>query len=136
MNEIVLNVACAVIISESKILIVRKGPLMKMAGKYEFPGGKIENNESEEDCIKREIKEELGIKVVVLKRLIPTFYKYESSSVHLIPFLCSQTDGQITLTEHDVFHWVDPHLLKDYDWCDADIAICEQVMNLDLALWR
>ena len=59
---------------------------MKLPLKWEFPGGKIEPHETEEECIKREIKEELNIEISLLKRLTPTSFDYPKISIELIPF--------------------------------------------------
>ncbi len=130
-----IDVTCAVIIRNNKVLIVRKGPSVKMSGLYEFPGGKIEKGESAEDCIVREVREELGIVVKVIDRLLPSVYDYHDLSVNLIPFLCTYHEGIINLTEHDLYHFVDPDNLGEYEWCAADVAIWQQVQKLDLTRW-
>lgn len=64
-----IDVTCAIIIKENKIFVAQRSEIMKLPLKWEFPGGKLEENESEIECIKREIKEEINIEIDVVKRL-------------------------------------------------------------------
>jgi 8-oxo-dGTP diphosphatase len=87
MNNEIISVTCAIIIYNEKILAVQRGPHMNLPLKWEFPGGKIEKNETEEACIKREIKEELNIEITLLKKLSTSFHEYPNISIELIPFV-------------------------------------------------
>jgi 8-oxo-dGTP diphosphatase len=98
--------------------------------KWEFPGGKIEPNESEKDCIKREIKEELDIEIGIIKRLTSSFFDYPEISIELIPFLANHITGNISLKEHKHYLLSTKHELKDLDWADADLPILKQLLNL------
>ncbi|WP_251795780.1 MULTISPECIES: NUDIX domain-containing protein [unclassified Arenibacter] len=70
MNKII--VTCAIIESENQVLVVQRSENMKLPLKWEFPGGKIEKGESEQDCLIREIREELNIEIELMKRLTPS----------------------------------------------------------------
>ena len=87
MKNETIAVVCAIIILNEKILAVQRSPQMSLPLKWEFPGGKIEENESEEDCIKREIKEELNIEILLLKKLSTAYCNYPNIDVQLIPFV-------------------------------------------------
>ena len=124
------KVVCAIIQMDDKILAVQRSESMKLPLKWEFPGGKIESNESEIDCIKREIKEELDIKIEVGERLTPSIYKYEDFSIELIPYISTYLNGNLTLKEHKQFLLLTKNELKDLDWAAADVAIVEEYIKL------
>ncbi len=93
--------------------------------KWEFPGGKIHDGERPEECLKREVHEELGIDIAVGKPLSPVTYHYPTFIVTLYPFICSIRSGDITLHEHRAFTWLPPGALHELDWAEADIALID-----------
>ena len=97
--------------------------------KWEFPGGKLDENETEEECIIREIKEELSIDIVICRRLPETIYDYGSKAVKLIPFVCDTLDDLPFLTEHIAYKWVKPASLKKTDFLGADILVAEAYLK-------
>ena len=103
----IINVTCAIIVKENKVLVVQRSEKMKLPLKWEFPGGKIEENESEIDCIKREIKEELNIEINVIKKLSCSIYDYGTFKINLIPFIVNHIIGEISLTEHKAYKLLD-----------------------------
>lgn len=121
-----IDVTCAIIEHEGKILITQRSQQMNLPGKWEFPGGKVEKQESLEACIIREIKEELNIGIEILKGLPAYEYK---DQIRLIPFVCKWLDGEIRLAEHAAFLWVQPHELREQDWAEADIEIVETYLS-------
>ena len=82
-----INVTCAIIVFNGKILVTQRSEKMILPLKWEFPGGKLEENENDIDCVKREIKEELNIEIEVLKQLSNSIYDYGTFKINLIPFL-------------------------------------------------
>lgn len=96
---------------------------MSLPLKWELPGGKIEPNESDEDCLVREIKEELNIEIEIIKSLEPNKHVYPTITIQLIPFICKQISGSIILKEHAAFKWLNTNELLDLDWAEADIPI-------------
>lgn len=131
-----LKVTCAIIILENMVLVAKKGPNMRMAGKYEFPGGKLEIGESEEQCIVREIKEELGIVIQPIMKLTPSTHHYQNLSITLIPFICKYLGGEIMLLEHESIEWVKLEELQKYDWSPADIPIYKELVKLGSQVWN
>ena len=127
-----INVTCAIIEHNEKIVVVQRSECMKLPLKWEFPGGKIENNETEEACIKREIKEELNIEIELISRLTPVTFKYPSVVINLIPFIATYLKGEIILFEHKQYKWLLKEELKNLDWADADIPIVEEFLKLEL----
>jgi 8-oxo-dGTP diphosphatase len=121
------DVTCALIRNdEGLVLAVRRGPLMDNAGKWEFPGGKTKPGEDHEDCIIREIGEELGISVIIGGRLDPVEHDYGTKQIRLIPFLCDTLAHKPVLSEHDEYRWMIPGELVTLDLTAADIPIALQ----------
>ena len=100
-----IDVCCALIIKDDRILITQRSEKMKLPLKWEFPGGKLENNEKAETAIIREIKEELLMNIEVLKPLKPTEHDYGDFKIKLIPFICEAIEGEPRLIEHKQFNW-------------------------------
>ena len=125
-----LDVCCAILIRDSKMMIVRRSPEMRLGGKWEFPGGKVDVGESPEECIVREIKEELLIDVRILKALKPVFHSYHRGDIRLIPFIVELISShEPQLTEHDAIAWVSLKEIASYDLAGADIPILNQLEN-------
>lgn len=102
---------------------------MKHPLKWEFPGGKVEENEAPEACLKREIKEELGVEIDVLERLPSNFHLYSNLELELIPFRCSLQTFEIELHEHSQIIWLPIEKLKDLDWAEADVPIVDNYIK-------
>jgi len=122
-----IDVTCAVIRNEEGlVLCVRRGPGMGNAGKWEFPGGKTGPGEGHEDCIIREIDEELGIDIVICGRLDNVEHDYGDKKIRLIPFICDTLAEKPVLREHDQYRWMQPAELTTLDMTAADIPIALQ----------
>lgn len=124
------QVTCAIISIKNKILVVQRSETMNLPLKWEFPGGKIEKGESEENCIKREIKEELNIEIELMSRLSPSTFDYPNFSIELIPFRANYIDGEIKLAEHKQFLMLEKEKLSGLDWAEADIPILNEFLGL------
>jgi 8-oxo-dGTP diphosphatase len=130
MKNDTVAVVCAIIIFNEKILAVQRGPQMSLPMKWEFPGGKIEENETEEACIKREIREELNIEILLLKKLSSSFYKYPNINVELIPYVAQYLTGEIELKEHQSYQLLTLAELNNLDWAEADLSIIKELQQL------
>ncbi|MCX6245254.1 MAG: (deoxy)nucleoside triphosphate pyrophosphohydrolase [Bacteroidetes bacterium] len=128
----IIDVTCAIIIKQGKILATQRSEKMKLPLKWEFPGGKIEHNETAIDCIIRELKEELNIEIEVLKKLSPHPYDYGEFIINLIPFVSIYLSGTIVLNEHKEYKWLSRDELKSVDWAPADIPVLAEFLNTDL----
>jgi 8-oxo-dGTP diphosphatase len=128
----IINVTCAIIVIENKILVTQRSEKMKLPLKWEFPGGKLEENESEIDCIKREIKEEINIEIEVLRKLSNSIYDYGNFKINLIPFIAKHILGEIKLTEHRDYKLLQRKELLSLDWAEADLPIVEEFLKLEL----
>jgi 8-oxo-dGTP diphosphatase len=128
---IMIDVTCAIIRNAGdEILIVRRGEKTDHPLKWEFPGGKINKFESEEDCIIREIREELDIDIVICSRLTPVEYNYGNKEIRLIPFVCDTLDEMPILTEHKEYKWIDLKELRNIDFSEADIPVSQEYIEL------
>ena len=125
-----LKVTCAIITIDGKILAVQRSRIMSLPMKWEFPGGKIEPAETEMECIKREIREELGIEIEVLERLTPSIHQYPSFTIELIPYTAHYLSGDLKLKEHHNYVLMNRDELDRLDWAEADWAIVREVMRL------
>ena len=121
------DVTCAIILENNKILATRRSPGMPHALKWEFPGGKVHENETPESCIIREIGEELGVGVEPGERLADVIHHYETHSIRLMPFICSITNGTLSLSEHHEYRWVACDELDGLDWLEADVEVVQML---------
>jgi 8-oxo-dGTP diphosphatase len=120
-----IHVTCAIIERDGLVLAARRSATMSMPLKWEFPGGKVDVGESLEECLSRELAEELGIHVKIGRALSPTTYRYPLFMITLYPFICVIASGQLTLHEHAELIWVPPWELHALDWAEADIPIVD-----------
>ncbi len=123
-----IKVSCALIIEQNKILVAQRNPDSGNPLKWEFPGGKQEKGESIKECLLREIKEELDIKLNIQKKLSPVIHKYEFG-IKLIPFICFISSGEIKRNEHHDLRWVYYPELSDVNFTPADKKLIELENN-------
>jgi 8-oxo-dGTP diphosphatase len=123
MMQKVVRVACAVIEDGGTVLAAQRNETMHMPLKWEFPGGKLHAGESAEACLARELMEELGVHIRILRPLPPVFHCYEDFTIELIPFVCAIAGGNLQLHEHRAIAWLKPQLLSGLDWPAADIPV-------------
>ena len=124
-NRMHIQVTCAIIEREGLVLAAQRGASMRMPLKWEFPGGKIEPEEGAEACLHRELMEEMGLSVVVMRELPPSMHRYPAFTVTLYPFVCSIRSAEIALNEHHAVVWLKPDDLPTLDWVEADYAVVE-----------
>ncbi len=104
-----------------------------LAGLWEFPGGKVEPGESEEDCLRREIREELGLFIRVERFLGESHYHYPGMAIRLRAWLCSCNwlDAKgIRLADHDAFAWATAADLPGFAWAPADLPFLDLLPDL------
>lgn len=124
-----IDVSCAVIIGqEGKVFVAQRSMSMRLPLKWEFPGGKVESGEQPEECLVREIAEELQVEIEILRPMLPYEHKAEPS-IRLIPFICRIKSGELKLTEHAAFLWLQPEELPALDWAAADIPVVQQYLD-------
>jgi 8-oxo-dGTP diphosphatase len=125
-----INVTCAVIRNdEDEILVVQRGEATDHPFKWEFPGGKMAPAETEEECILREVKEELSMEIVIYGRLPEVDHDYGHKQIRLIPFICDTLDEMPFLTEHLSYRWVEEKDLLTLDFSGADVIVAESYLE-------
>jgi len=123
-----IHVACAIIENDGKVLTAQRSAIMSLPLKWEFPGGKINPSESAEECLRRELVEELGICVSVGKHLPHSSHDYADFAITLYPFVCSIESGEIILHEHSAVAWLASDELLTLDWAEADLPVIESYL--------
>ena len=129
-----VEVVCAVITNNNgEIFCCKRGPGKPLSGFWEFPGGKVEQNETHEQTIVREIKEELKTNIEPIKYLGKTYCEYNELekpfSITLYAYECKLIDGELKLTEHTEKKWVCTTKLSELLFAKADLGIIELIKN-------
>jgi len=96
---------------------------MRLPLKGEFPSGKIRSGETPAECLHRELREELGVEVEILRTMPVATHRYSDFTVTLHPFVCSLTGGVLCNHEHAELGWLSPEELGGLDWAVADLQI-------------
>jgi 8-oxo-dGTP diphosphatase len=124
-----IPVAAAVIYRREKLLIARRAGSKHLAGYWEFPGGKIELGETPEECLVREVQEELGISIIVESFLQANLHDYGNKKVLLKAYRCKYLTGDMVLIDHDDAQWILPEQLSKYELAPADIPFVAALVN-------
>jgi 8-oxo-dGTP diphosphatase len=132
-----IDVTCAIIERDSLVLAAQRSAAMSLPLKWEFPGGKVDPGESLEECLQRELLEEMGVQVSPCRRLPSHTHHYPTFTVTLYPFVCTIEAGEIVLHEHAAIAWLPPSRLTELDWAEADLPVIEaylKAMSRDAAM--
>ena len=125
-----IDVVAAVIQNEEgKILIAQRNLKNSQGGLWEFPGGKIEPNETKEEAIIREIKEEMDIDIEAKKFIGQKVFNYPDKDINLIAIECKQIKGDIKLNEHEDIKWVNKNELRNFNFAPADKFIINAILE-------
>ena len=127
-NKPRLQVTAGLVWDGARVLITRRPPGTHMAGFWEFPGGKKEKGESLEQCLKRELAEELAVEVEVGDKLGQVEYEYEDRVVELHVFNCTIVKGRPVPSESQEVCWVSPGQLDRYTFPPPDLEIIQRVV--------
>jgi mutator protein MutT len=127
MTNPILEVGAALIFKGGTFLITQRMPDDSFGGYWELPGGKKEPTESLEDCVKRELMEELGIQVGIKHFFRILTYHYPNRSVRLNIFFCSHEGGEPRAIECQAYEWVEPKDLPRYKFPEADQSLIEEL---------
>jgi len=125
-----ISVTCAIIRNEEdEVLVVQRGEATDHPFKWEFPGGKLAPDETEEECIIREVEEELSMEIVICGKMANVDYDYGHKQISLIPFICDTLDEMPFLTEHIDYRWVEEKDLMTPDFSQADIFVAKNYLE-------
>ena len=119
---------CVVLLHEGKVMAAQRAAHMDLPGCWEFPGGKVEEGESPETCLVREVLEELSITIRITGALPPVTHAYPSKTIQLLPFLATWNSGTIHLSEHAQLRWLAREELLSVDWAPADLPIVHDLL--------
>jgi 8-oxo-dGTP diphosphatase len=127
-----VEIVAAIIVHDNKILCVQRGEnkLPYISKKFEFPGGKIEEGETKEETIKREIKEELNMDINVKDEFITVNHQYPDFNLTMHSFICECDIPELTLTEHIDYKWLSKNEMEYLDWAAADIPIVKEFSKI------
>ena len=123
-------VVAGVIINEKKILCAQrsKNNLNYISKKFEFPGGKIENFETDEQCLKREILEELSLEIDINDFYMLVNHIYPDFKLDMKVYLCSSKTRNVILKEHISCKWLSLKHIPNLDWAEADLPIVRKLL--------
>jgi 8-oxo-dGTP diphosphatase len=127
-----LIVTAAIIYDGTKILITKRKPKKTLPGGWEFPGGKIELRESPEECLKRELKEELDLEIENINIFHAIQHEYSDFHIIMIAYKCDLCKNQkILLTEHEDYRWLESNSedWKKINFLPADIPIIDKLFK-------
>lgn len=126
-----IKVVAALIENDNKVLLARRSTGdINVFGKWEFPGGKVEQDENEFDAIEREIKEEFELIIKAKEFITNNVCEYPTKVVDLRLYKCDYVSGEFNLHDHSEYKWVDKEELLEYDLAPADIPIAEYVKKV------
>jgi 8-oxo-dGTP diphosphatase len=128
------TVTAAILARDGKILIARRPDTDTLANKWEFPGGKVEDGETPEVCLARELKEELGIEVRVGIFLGESLYHYEHGSIRLLAYRTYWAAGELDPKVHAEIRWASLSELDLYAFAPADIPFVKKLVNHELEI--
>jgi len=123
-------VTAAIIEKNHKVLLARRKPGKYLEGFWEFPGGKIENNETPEECLKRELSEELSVLAEINGFFVENIHEYPDKKIKLLAYRVNIISGDFKLSDHDKIVWVKPEKILTYQSAPADVAIAEAYIGI------
>jgi len=124
-----LKIVAAIFSEQNKVLAMKRAAHKPAAGKWEFPGGKIEPGETPEQAIRREIREELNIEITRLTHFDNSKTVTTEWEVELDCFLVESDSMPTESTDHDEMRWVEIDHLHNLDWLEADIKVIEKLQS-------
>ncbi|MCH5271152.1 MAG: 8-oxo-dGTP diphosphatase MutT [Lachnospiraceae bacterium] len=123
-----IEVVAAIILDQGKIFATQRG-YGEFKDGWEFPGGKMEQGETPEQALKREIREELDVEIEVGQLFDTVEYDYPSFHLTMHCFLCTIKSGELVLKEHEAAKWLDKESLNSVEWLPADLDLIEKLGN-------
>jgi len=129
MEKPVIQVVGAAIINEKGEVLCAQRGYGSLIGKWEFPGGKVEKGETDQEALTREIKEELSIEIEVEELIDENYNEYKDKNINLKVYKCKYVSGEINDTEHQALEWKKPDEMENLDWAEADKPIVETYLD-------
>lgn len=126
------KVTAGIIEKDGKILIAKRKTGKCIGAKWEFPGGKLEDGETLEQCLKRELKEELNFEVEIGEFIESSNFFCSDRPIELIAYKVKYLSGNLELCDHEEVKWVLPSELNDYEFTIPDVPIVKKVVQMYL----
>ncbi|WDW10697.1 (deoxy)nucleoside triphosphate pyrophosphohydrolase [Priestia aryabhattai] len=126
------KVTAAIIKDKNRLLIARRHSKDPLGGKWEFPGGKMEPGETPQECLVREIQEELGVEVKIGPFYDDNVYSSQDHDIHLLFYWAEVINGEVIPVVHDDLKWIPIDELASFDFAPADIPIVKRLMKEDI----
>ena len=123
-----IRVVAAIIVHENQVFATQRG-YGNFKGGWEFPGGKIEQGETSQEALIREIKEELDTEIEVGQLLETVEYDYPEFHLSMDCFFCSIKSGELVLKEHEAARWLTKETLDSVDWLPADKGLIKHISD-------
>ncbi len=123
------KVTAAIITRDNKILIAQRAKKDELYGKWEFPGGKMEPGETEQECLKRELLEEFGIEVEIGEYVCSSFFVYNGTPMEMLAYYVTLISNDFVLYEHQQIKWVEKRDLLLFDFPEPDKPIIQKLLE-------
>jgi 8-oxo-dGTP diphosphatase len=125
----VKTVTAALLFDQGRLMICQRPPSDHLAGLWELPGGKVEELESQEACLKRELREELGIDTVIGKQFGRSVYAYEKGTILLVAYYVQWSGGSLAPTFHSDVRFVSADALRTFHFAPADVPLIARILR-------
>lgn len=123
------RVTAAVLEKDGKILLAQRKRGDALAGKWEFPGGKLEPGETPEACLRRELREEFGVETEIGAFVCSSEFEYKHARIELLVYRARHLSGEFRLNDHDAMAWVRPEDFSGYDLASADLPVVKVLLE-------
>lgn len=123
------KVIASIIYKDNKFLLAQRSKKDILYGKWEFPGGKLEPNETYEECLKRELNEEFGVIATIGNYFCSSYFEHKGQQYEMMAFFVDNIEGDFILREHHAIAWVPLHELSSYDVPEPDKPIIQALVD-------
>lgn len=124
-----IEVVAAVIVDDGGRVLATQRGYGEMKDGWEFPGGKIEDGETPQAALRREISEELAVEIAVGEQLGTVEWDYPKFHLTMHCFMCHVKHGELTLLEHEQARWLSRDQLRSVDWLPADVKVVDLILK-------
>jgi 8-oxo-dGTP diphosphatase len=121
------QVTAAILMRDERLLLAKRATNSALAGLWELPGGKVEAGETSEECLVREMREELGVAIKVGELFATSEYEYDHGSFEVLAFFAELVEGDLTARVHETFAWFSRTDLARIELAPADVPIVDRL---------